>query len=122
MLPVTALVKKQNEPICKMPKDKKYWKQRFGTRVAEEMTPYHHHLDLRRIDDLDDEGLACLLTNVKGVNMLSVSLLKLLMMKPRWRKRIMILFDHLSLMSWREAKCIGVLQEKKCDFQFALKG
>jgi hypothetical protein len=37
------------------------------------MNEYVHHLDLRRIDDLDDEGLAYLLTNVKGVNMLDLN-------------------------------------------------
>jgi len=56
-----------------MPKNKKYWKRRFGADVAETMAAYHHHLDLRRIDDLDDEGLAYLLTHVKGVNMLDLN-------------------------------------------------
>ncbi|MGF2414620.1 hypothetical protein [Ferruginibacter sp.] len=53
-----------------MPRNKKYWKRRFG---AAETTAYYHHFDLRPIPDLDDEGLAYLLTNVKGVNMLDLN-------------------------------------------------
>lgn len=53
-----------------MPRNKKYWKRRFG---AIESTAYHNHLDLRPIPDLDDEGLAYLLTNVKGINMLDLN-------------------------------------------------
>jgi len=37
------------------------------------MEPYYHQLDLRRIGDVDDEGLAYLLTSVKGVNMLDLN-------------------------------------------------
>jgi hypothetical protein len=53
-----------------MPRNKKYWKRRFG---AIGTTEYHHHFDLRPIPDLDDEGLAYLLTNVKGINMLDLN-------------------------------------------------
>lgn len=53
-----------------MPRNKKYWKQRFGTT---DTAAYHHHFDLRPIPDLDDEGLAYMLTNVKGINMLDLN-------------------------------------------------
>ena len=53
-----------------MPRTKKYWKQRFGTPNT---IAYHHHLDVRQIPDLDDEGFAYMLTNVKGVNMLDLN-------------------------------------------------
>ncbi len=53
-----------------MPRNKKYWQQRFGTVNTE---AYHHHFDVRQIPDLDDEGLAYLLTHVKGVNMLDLN-------------------------------------------------
>lgn len=54
----------------KKKKEREYWKRRFGNLTADDMEPYYDHLDLRRFWDLDDEGLAYLLTNVKGVNML----------------------------------------------------
>jgi hypothetical protein len=54
-----------------MPRNKKYWKRRFGN--VENIPEYNHHLDFRRITDLDDEGFAYLLTNVKGVNMLDLN-------------------------------------------------
>lgn len=53
-----------------MPRNKKYWKRRFGTPNT---VAYQHHFDVRQIPDLDDEGLAYLLTNVKGVNMLDLN-------------------------------------------------
>lgn len=53
-------------------KNNKYWKRRLGP-LAATMEAYHHHLDLRPIDGLDDEGLAYLLNNVKGVNMLDLN-------------------------------------------------
>ena len=53
-----------------MPRNIKYWKRRFG---AANIIAYHHHFDVRQIPDLDDEGLAYLLTNVKGVNMLDLN-------------------------------------------------
>ena len=53
-----------------MPRNIKYWKRRFGTANT---IAYHHHFDVRQIPDLDDEGLAYLLTNVKGVNMLDLN-------------------------------------------------
>jgi hypothetical protein len=54
-------------------RNKKYWKRRFGDLTPENMLPYYHQLDLRRIGDVDDEGLAYLLTSVKGVNMLDLN-------------------------------------------------
>ena len=53
-----------------MPRNKKYWQRRFGTTNT---IAYHHHFDVRQIPDLDDEGFAYLLTNVKGVNMLDLN-------------------------------------------------
>ncbi len=53
-----------------MPRNKKYWKRRFGILNTE---PYHHHFDLRQISDLDDEGFAYLLTYVKDINMLDLN-------------------------------------------------
>ena len=53
-----------------MPRNKKYWSQRFGQLTSVE---YHHHFDLRPISDLDDEGLAYLLSPVKGINMLDLN-------------------------------------------------
>ena len=53
-------------------KNNKKWKHRFGD-LNGKMEFYPNHLDLRRIDDLDDEGFAYLLKNVKGVNMLDLN-------------------------------------------------
>jgi hypothetical protein len=53
-----------------MPHDKKYWKKRLGNI---EMEAYQEHLDLRRIDDLNDEGLAYYLAHLKGVHMLDLN-------------------------------------------------
>lgn len=55
-----------------MPRDQKYWKRRFGG-IDGKAESYYHHLDLRRIDDLDDEGFAYLISPVKGVNMLDLN-------------------------------------------------
>ncbi|HSC54288.1 MAG TPA: hypothetical protein VLC98_11720 [Phnomibacter sp.] len=57
----------------KKKRDKKYWKRRFGDLGPETIEPYYHHFDLRRFDNLDDEGFAYLLTSVKGVNMLDLN-------------------------------------------------
>src|SRR5688572_15622999 len=57
----------------KKKKERLYWQRRFGNLTAEDMAPYYHHLDLRRFWDLDDEGLAYLMTNVKGVIMLDLN-------------------------------------------------
>jgi hypothetical protein len=54
-------------------KNRKYWKRRFGSDAAEKISGYIHHLDLRRIDDLEDEGLDYLLSKVKGINMLDLN-------------------------------------------------
>lgn len=56
-----------------MPKNRKYWKRRFAGKTAGDTGPYQHHLDFRRIEDLDDEGFAYLMANVKGVNMLDLN-------------------------------------------------
>lgn len=56
-----------------MPKNRKYWKRRFGGKTAGDSAAYHHHLDFRLIDDLDDEGLAYIMTNVRGVDMLDLN-------------------------------------------------
>jgi hypothetical protein len=53
-----------------MSRNKKYWQRRFGTPNT---IAYHHHFDVRQIPDLDDEGLAYLLTHVKGINMLDLN-------------------------------------------------
>ncbi len=55
-----------------MPRNEKYWKRRFGN-IDNKVEPYQHHFDLRRIDDLDDEGFAYLIAPVKGVNMLDLN-------------------------------------------------
>ena len=55
-----------------MPRNKKYWKRRIG-HLDDNIEPYPHHLDLRRIDDLDDEGFAYYMTHVRGVNMLDLN-------------------------------------------------
>jgi|GEM_PF-1814378 len=55
-----------------MARDKKYWQKRFGN-PDRKPEPYYHHLDLRPIDDLDDEGFAYLMAGVKGVNMLDLN-------------------------------------------------
>lgn len=57
-----------------MPKNKneKYWKRRFGN-LAGKIEPYYHHFDCRRIDNLDDEGFAYLISEVKGINMLDLN-------------------------------------------------
>jgi hypothetical protein len=56
-----------------MSRKKKYWKRRFGDLTAESMQPYYQHLDFRGITDLEDEGLAYLLTHVKGIKMLDLN-------------------------------------------------
>jgi len=56
-----------------LPWNKKYWNRRFDGKTAGDTAAYHHHLDFRCIDDLEDEGLAFLLTGVKGVNMLDLN-------------------------------------------------
>jgi hypothetical protein len=63
----------RNQSFALADRNKKYWKRRFGDLTPENMEPYYHQLDLRRIGDVDDEGLAYLLTSVKGVNMLDLN-------------------------------------------------
>ncbi len=53
-----------------MARNKKYWQDRFGNV---EHGAYHSDFDLRRIEDLDDNGLAILLTNVRGIDSLNLS-------------------------------------------------
>lgn len=53
-------------------KKEKELKRRYG-KMAESMEPYYHHLDLRLLDELDDDGFAFIMKNVKGVNMLDLN-------------------------------------------------
>jgi hypothetical protein len=55
-----------------LPQNKKYWKRKLDN-LADKIEPYYHHLDLRSITDLNDDGFAYLLTNLKGVNMLDLN-------------------------------------------------
>ncbi len=52
-----------------MSRNRKYYKRRFGELTA----VYHHHLDLRPYSDLDDEGFAYIMENVKGIDMLDLN-------------------------------------------------
>lgn len=45
--------------------------RRYG-KLAESMEEYYHHLDFRPLDDLNDDGFAFLIDNVRGVNMLDL--------------------------------------------------
>jgi hypothetical protein len=47
-------------------------KRRYG-KLAESMSEYYHHLDLRPFDDLDDNAFAYIMEKVKGVNMLDLN-------------------------------------------------
>jgi hypothetical protein len=53
-----------------MPKRNKSRAHRSG---KQDETGYYDHFDLRRIDDLNDDGLSRMLMNVKGINILNVS-------------------------------------------------
>lgn len=44
-------------------------KRRYG-KLAESMSEYYHHLDLRPFDDFDDDAFAYIMAKVKIVNML----------------------------------------------------
>jgi len=55
-----------------LPRNKKYWKNRFGY-LSDKPEPYPNHIDLRNIDDLDDEGFAYYMANIKGVSMLDLN-------------------------------------------------
>jgi hypothetical protein len=55
-----------------MSRNKKYWQYRFGEPYGKTQS-YYHHLDLRNIDELDDEGFAYLMAGIKGVNMLDLN-------------------------------------------------
>ena len=55
-----------------MSRNKKYWKRKFGN-LTDRIEPYYHHFDLRPFTELDDEGFAYLLTNLRGVNMLDLN-------------------------------------------------
>ncbi|HMK05629.1 MAG TPA: DUF6678 family protein [Ferruginibacter sp.] len=54
-----------------MKKDKEL-KRRYG-KLAESMVAYYDRLDLRLLDDLDDDAFAYIMTNVRGVNMLDLN-------------------------------------------------
>ena len=56
----------------KRDKNQKDLRRRFGA-LAESLSPYCDHLDFRKIDNLDDEGFAFLMSNVRGVNMLDLN-------------------------------------------------
>lgn len=47
-------------------------KRRYG-KLAESMSEYYHHLDLRSFDDLDDDAFAYIMVKVKAVNMLDLN-------------------------------------------------
>lgn len=47
-------------------------KRRYG-KLAESMSEYYHHLDLRPFDDLDDDAFAYIMAKVKGLNMLDLN-------------------------------------------------
>ena len=47
-------------------------KRKYGT-LAESMEEYYHHLDLRPLSDLTDEGLDYILARIKGVDMLDLN-------------------------------------------------
>jgi hypothetical protein len=46
--------------------------RRYG-KLAESMSEYYHHLDLRPFDDFDDDAFAYIMEKVKGVNMLDLN-------------------------------------------------
>jgi len=54
-----------------MKKDKQL-KERYG-KLAENMVTYYDHLDLRGLDDLDDDAFAYILAKVQGVDMLDLN-------------------------------------------------
>lgn len=56
----------------KSDKIEKELKRRYG-RMAESIEPYYHHLDLRLLDELDDDAFAFIMKKVKGVNMLDLN-------------------------------------------------
>lgn len=53
-------------------KTKKELDRRFG-KMAESITEYEEHIDLRSWEDFDDEAFAFVMQNVKGVNMLDLN-------------------------------------------------
>lgn len=55
-----------------MKKKEKELKRRYG-KLAEGLSPYYDHLDLRPLSEMDDEAFAYVMTNVKGVNMLDLN-------------------------------------------------
>ncbi len=55
-----------------MSKKDKYFRRRFGNLVGK-IESYYHHFDCRFIPNLDDEALAYLLAEVKGIYMLDLN-------------------------------------------------
>lgn len=53
-------------------KEEKELKRRYG-KLAESMSVYYHHLDLRPFEDLDDDAFAFIMAKVKGVNMIDLN-------------------------------------------------
>ena len=56
-----------------MAKKKSYWQEQFKNLVTDDMAPYWHHFDLRSVTNLNDEGLAYVLSRVKGIYMLDLN-------------------------------------------------
>ena len=50
----------------------KHGKRKHG-KIIENMSPYYDHIDLRGIDNMDDDLFAYYMTNVKEVNMQSIT-------------------------------------------------
>lgn len=53
-------------------KKNKQPEERYG-KLAESMVAYYDHLDLRGLDDLDDDAFACIMEKVRGVYMLDLN-------------------------------------------------
>ena len=53
-------------------KKEKELKRRYG-KMAESMEPYYHQLDLRQLEELDDDAFAFIMGKVAGVNMLDLN-------------------------------------------------
>ena len=47
-------------------------KRRYS-KLADSISEYYHHLDLRLFDDFDDDAFAYIMKKVKGINMLDLN-------------------------------------------------
>jgi hypothetical protein len=54
-------------------KQTKFLREKFSGFLKADAAAYYHHLDLRLIDDLNDEGFALIVTHIKGINMLDLN-------------------------------------------------